>query len=183
MRKVLSVLAFILLFFIIYFLQLNFFSWFDIANVKPNLFVVLILFIGLFADKKIAAVFGFFMGIYLDILTSKQVGISAIVFVFLGYICGFLDKSFSKESKITIILMVLGGTLLYEVVVFIYTSILNNIPLDLLGFLRVLSIELIFNALLTIILDPLIKKYGVVLERIFKNNIKKEISSTLLKFS
>lgn len=171
MRKVLSVLAFIAGFYVIYFLQLNFFSWFDIANVKPNLFVVLILFIGLFANKKVAAFFGFFMGIYLDVLTSKQVGISAIMFAFIGYICGFLDKSFSKESKITIILMVLGSTLIYEIVVFAYISIVNSIPLDLLGFLRILCIELIFNALLTIILDPVIKKCGAILERIFKNKI------------
>lgn len=171
MKKVLSILCLVLVFFILYFLQVNFFSWFDIANVKPNLFVILVLFIGLFMNKRVAAIFGFFMGIYLEILTGKQVGISAIIYAIIGYLGGFLDKSFSKESKITIILMVIGSTLVYELIEYIYMSISNNIPFDFLGFIKILFIELVFNGLLTIIIDPLIKKYGAILERIFKNKI------------
>ena len=69
MRKIISVFCLILVFFIIYFLQVNFFSWFNIANVKPNLFIILVLFIGLFANKKVAAVFGFFIGNDVYLLT------------------------------------------------------------------------------------------------------------------
>ena len=169
MKKVISILCLILVFFIIYFLQINFFSWFNIADVKPNLFVILVLFIGLFVNKKVATVFGFLIGIYLDILTSKQVGISAIVFAFLGYMGGFLDKSFSKDSKITIILMVAGCTFVYEVIVYVYSTIKNNVPIDFLGFNKILIIELLFNVLLTIILYPIIRNFGNVFERIFKN--------------
>lgn len=121
-------------------------------------------------NKKLATVFGLLIGIYLDILTSKQVGISAIVFAFMGYICGFLDKSFSKESKLTIILMVVGSTFAYEVIVYIYSSISNNVPLDVLGFIKILFIELLFNGLLTIILYPIIRNLGDLVERIFKTN-------------
>ena len=169
-KKILSVLAVILTFFIIYFAQINFFSWFNIAGIKPNLFVVLILFIGLFMNKKLAAVCGFILGLYLDILTSKQVGISAILFATIGYIAGFLDKTFSKESKITIILMVLGSTFAYEAILFVYTTISNKIPLDMVGFIRILLIEIIFNGLLTIILYPVIRNLGNISERIFKGN-------------
>jgi len=121
-------------------------------------------------NKKIATVFGFLIGIYLDILTGKQVGISAIVLAFIGYICGFLDKSFSKESKLTIILMVVSSTFVYEVVVYLFTSISNNVPLDVLGFIKILLIELLFNGLLTIILYPIIRDLGDLVERIFKIN-------------
>ena len=144
MRKIISVFCLILVFFIIYFLQVNFFSWFNIANVKPNLFIILVLFIGLFANKKVAAVFGFFIGIYLDILTSKQVGISSIIFALIGYLGGFLDKTFSKESKITIILMVLGSTCVYESILYIYNTISSKAIFDILGFNKILSlVELI----------------------------------------
>ena len=169
-RKILSVIAIILTFFIIYFAQINFFSWFNIAGIKPNLFVVLILFVGLFMNKKLAAVCGFILGLYLDVLTNKQVGISAALFAFIGYIAGFLDKTFSKESKITIILMVLGSTFAYETVLYVYTSIFNKIPLDILGFMRILLIELLFNCLLTIILYPMIRNLGIISERIFKES-------------
>jgi rod shape-determining protein MreD len=127
------------------------------------------LFIGLFANKKVAAVFGFLIGIYLDILTSKQVGISCIIFALIGYLGGFLDKTFSKESKITIILMVLGCTYVYETILYIYTTISNKAVFDILGFNKILFIEVVFNGLMTIILYPIIRNCGDVLERIFKS--------------
>ena len=51
MKKAVSILLMFIAFLIIYFLQVNFFTWFNIAGVMPNLFVVLILVIGLFAGK------------------------------------------------------------------------------------------------------------------------------------
>ena len=49
MKKLVINIFLILTIFIIYFLQSNFFTWFNIAGIMPNLFVVIVLFIGLFA--------------------------------------------------------------------------------------------------------------------------------------
>lgn len=158
----------ILIFYILYFLQINFFSWFNIAGVKPNLFIILVLIIGLFVGKKVAIPFGFFCGIYLDMLTGKQLGISALAFAGIGLLGEYFDKTFSKDSKITILLMVAGCTLLYEIVIYFYTIARNAIPLQLVGFFKILIIEVVFNILLTIIIYPIIKTSGYYLERTFK---------------
>ncbi len=168
LKKTISILGIILTFFILYFLQINFFSWFNIAGVKPNLFVVLVLCLGLFINKNIAIIFGFIIGIYLDILTGRQIGISAVIYALIGFLGGYFDKNFSKESKITILLMVAGSTIIFETIVYIYTIARNQIPLQLFGFVKILLIEVVFNVLLTIILYPLIKKLGYSLENIFK---------------
>ena len=168
LKKTLSILGIILTFFILYFLQINFFNWFNIAGIKPNLFVVLILCIGLFINKEVAIIFGFIIGIYLDFLTGKQIGISAIIYALIGFLGGYFDKNFSKESKITILLMVAGSTIIFETIVYFYTIARNQIPLQLLGFIKIMLIEVVFNVLLTIILYPLIRKLGCSLENIFK---------------
>lgn len=49
MKKALLGIVAFLAFILIYILQTNFFTWFTIAGVKPNLVVMLVLFIGLFA--------------------------------------------------------------------------------------------------------------------------------------
>ncbi len=156
------------MFFILYFFQINFFNWFNIAGIKPNLFIVLILCIGLFMGKNIGVPFGFIIGIYLDILTGSQIGVSAIMYATIGFLGGYFDKNFSKDSKITILLMVAGSTVLFETVVYIYNIARNLIPLQLLGFIKILLIEVIFNVLLTIILYPLIRKSGYFFESTFK---------------
>lgn len=168
LKRAISILGLIITFYVLYFFQINFFNWFNIAGVKPNLFIVLILFIGLFIGRNVAIPFGFICGIYLDLLTGKQIGISAILFATIGYVAEFLDKNFSKESKITILLMVAGTTILFETIVYIYNCARNLIPLQLYGFVKILLIELLFNVLLTIIIYPLIKKTGFILENIFK---------------
>ena len=51
MKKTVSILLMFVAFLIIYFLQVNFFTWFNIAGVMPNLFILLIMVIGLFAGN------------------------------------------------------------------------------------------------------------------------------------
>lgn len=53
MKKTVTIISIILTFFLIYFLQSNFFTWFNIAGIMPNLYVILVLFIGLFMKRKL----------------------------------------------------------------------------------------------------------------------------------
>ena len=68
MRKVFTVIGLIIVFLLIYFLQVNIFSSFTIAGVKPNLFVIYVLFIGLFANQFVGISLGVVFGIILDLL-------------------------------------------------------------------------------------------------------------------
>ena len=58
MRRFLIVVGLVIVFFLIYFLQANVFSTFTIAGIKPNLFVIYVLFIGLFANHILGISFG-----------------------------------------------------------------------------------------------------------------------------
>ena len=84
MKKFLSILLIIVSFLIIYFIQSNFFTWFTIANVKPNLFVIFILCIGLFAGKKLGLIFGIIFGFFIDVVIGRQIGISGIMLGLIG---------------------------------------------------------------------------------------------------
>ena len=168
MKKFLSILCLILAFFVIYFLQANFFTWFTISGVMPNLFIVLVLFIGLFIGKKLGLVFGLLFGIYLDLLLGKSVGISGIMLGIVGLLGEYMEKNFSKESRVTIILMVAGSTLIYEIGCYVFQILKWNILIEIVPFIRTLIIEVIFNIALVIILYPIIQKAGYYLENLFK---------------
>ena len=64
MKKLIAILALALIFIIIYMLELNFFGWFTIAGVKPNVLVIFILFIGLYAGKQMGTTFGILIRVY-----------------------------------------------------------------------------------------------------------------------
>lgn len=107
MRKTITILILSITFIIIYFLQLNLFSSFTIAGVKPNLFVIYVLFIGLYAGRKVGTAFGVIIGFAIDSIGSNIIGGAAIALGTIGFLGGYLEKNFSKDSKITVILMCL----------------------------------------------------------------------------
>ena len=168
MKKTLAVLCLIFAFFVIYFLQANFFTWFTIAGIKPNLFIIFILFISLFAGRKLGVVFGVTSGIILDLLIGRTIGISGILLGIIAFLGNYFDKNFSKESRFTIMIMIIGCTILYEIIGYIYYIFRLNIQFELYSFIKILFVEALYNAIIAIIIYPIIQKTGYALENTFK---------------
>lgn len=169
MKKIVLNIILLFIFFVLYFLQTNFFNWFNIAGVKPNLFVLYVLFIGLFAGKRPGIIYGVIIGLLLDLLTSQSLGATSIMFGIIGFLGGYFDKNFSKENRLTIMGMGIGACFLFEIGVYVVNSSILTYPIEILEFLKILSIELLFNTLLTIIIYPIFQKAGYKIEEIYKN--------------
>lgn len=170
MKKIIINILLVLTFLILYFLQLNFFSWFKIAGVMPNLFVILVFYIGLFSGRSMGLTYGIIFGIILDLLIGENVGMTAIMLAIIGIIGGVLDKNFSKDSRITIMLMVIGSTIIYELGMYILRYAILNSSIEMISFLKILIAEVVFNILITIILYPLIQKTGHIIENEYKGS-------------
>ena len=170
MKKVLIHIELIVIIFVIYFLQSNFFNWFTISGIMPNLFVVFVLFVGLFASKMMGTIYGMVIGLILDVLFRQKIGVSFIALGLVGFLATIFDKNFSKDSRMTIMLMVAGLTVLYEAIIYLANYFVLGTTLEIIPFLKILLIEVIFNLLLTIIIYPLLQKYGYYMENEFKGN-------------
>ena len=168
MRKFKVILILLLLFFIIYFLQLNFFSWFNIGGIMPNLIVVLVLFIGLFIGNKTGAILGIIFGIIVDLNLGKSIGLTSVLLALIGLFGEYLDKNFSKDSRVTIIVMSAVSTILYEVIIYAISIFQYEVMPEILTFTLTLLVEILFNTMLIIIIYPLMKKLGYYLEEEYK---------------
>ena len=170
MKKIGISTIFLIMFIIIYFLQVGVFSNLPIAGVVPNLFIILILYIGLFANSINAIIFGIIIGLILDLLYGNTVGISSAMFCVIGYMGAYFDKNFSKENKVTILLMVIGSTVIYEFGYYTLNGFILRYNFEWLKFMRIIIFEVIYNSLITILLYPLIQNTGYKVDRIFKKN-------------
>ena len=170
MKKLLIHIILILTAFIIYFLQSNFFNWFNIAGVMPNVFIIFVLFIGLFTNKTVGTAYGVVIGLILDLLFSQKIGIQAVTLGLVGFLAAIFDKNFSKDSRMTIMLMVLGSTVIVEVLNYLLAYMFIDINVEIFYFIRTLIIEVIYNIILTIIIYPLIQKFGYDIENEYKGN-------------
>ena len=170
LKKTLINFGLILTAFFIFFLKSNFFNWFNIAGVLPSLFAIYILFIGLFSNKTIGTIYGIVVGLILDALVSSKIGITAVSLGIIGFLTSIFDKNFSKDSRITIMFMVLGSTIVYELINWGLSYIFISTNVEIINFIKILGIEVVFNLIITIIIYPLIQKCGYYIENEFKGN-------------
>lgn len=163
-------LAIIVVFLIIYFLQANFFIWFRIAGIMPNLFIILILFVGLFMGRTLAVIYGVIFGILLDVFIGKTIGITSIMLSAVGIIAIIFDKNFSKDRRIAIMIIVAISTIIYEIGIYTLNHFIMETEIEILAFIKILSIEVIYNVILTIIIYPIMQLVGYDIEEEFKGN-------------
>ena len=170
MKKFWINVVLILIALIIYFLQENFFTWFTIAGIMPNLFVIYVLFIGLFSGRNKGITYGIIIGLILDVAVGIKIGIYAFTLAGVGFAAGMFAKNFSKDSQITILLMAAGLTVAFETVCYILNYLILNTNLEIFEFFKILVVEVVYNVILTIILYPLFKKFGYYIEHEYKGD-------------
>lgn len=170
MKKILIHISLIIIFIITYFFQTNIFSDFTICGIMPNMFIILMLYIGLYMGRTMGVIYGVIYGIFIDIWVGKNIGVTSIALAIIGLISGMLDKTFSKDSRITVLLM--GGicTIIYEIIIYILQYITMNINIEIFQFTKVLFVEVIYNVILIIILYPIMKFTGYEIENEIKGD-------------
>ena len=136
----------------------------------PNLFIIFVLFIGLFYNKIAGVGYGVLFGVLLDFFIGRKIGLSAMMLGAVGFIGGVFDKNFSKENRFTIMIMVTVCTIFYEISVYLIGSAIYKYSPEMMVFLRILLIECIYNILMTIILYPIIQNLGYKIEAVYKGD-------------
>lgn len=170
MKKTIINISLILTAFLIYILQANFFSWFHIAGIMPNLFVIFILFIGLFGNRAMGTIYGLIVGLLLDFIIGTKIGVNSIGLGLIGFLAAVFDKNFSKDSRMTIMVMVIVATAIFEVLSYILNYVFISTNIEIINFVKILAIEIIYNLIITIIIYPLIQKFGYYIENEYKGN-------------
>ena len=170
MKKTIINVSLILTAILIYILQANFFSWFNIAGIMPNLFVIFILFIGLFGNRTMGTIYGLVVGLFLDFIIGTRVGINSIGLGLIGFLAAIFDKNFSKDSRMTIMVMVVVATVIFEALSYLLNYILLSTNVEIFNFIKILVIEVIYTLIITIIVYPLMQKFGYDMENEYKGN-------------
>ena len=115
-------------------------------------------------------IYGLIIGLVIDLLIGTQIGINCVGLGIIGFLATTFDKNFSKDSRMTIMVMVMVATAIFEVMLYILNYILISSNIEMVNFIKILSIEILYNVILTIIVYPLIQKAGYYIENEYKGN-------------
>ena len=79
--------------------------------VKPNLMIIVTIFLALFTDERFGAKAGALSGMLLDIFSIRFFGLNTILFAFGGYLVGKYNSKFYKNSIITHFIVTFAASL------------------------------------------------------------------------
>ncbi len=99
-------------------LQVEVVPVYRIFNVIPNLVLITVIIFAANYGGTRGAVIGFLSGLVMDVMTYSVIGLMAGIFSFSGLIVGLVTKKFYRHHALTLILCVLGCSLLEGIFVY-----------------------------------------------------------------
>ena len=153
MRRKVTLALLILVTFI---LQSTVFQSLAIASIAPNLLLILTVSFGFMRGKKEGLFVGFFCGLLIDIFYGNLIGFYALIYMYIGFINGFLYKVFYDEDVKVPMVLVAISDLAYGMTVYVLQFMLRG-RLGIFNYLRHIIIpEMVYTVLITVILYRLL---------------------------
>lgn len=153
MKKGLTYGILIVVFFL---LQCSFFSQFSLADVVPNLLIILTASVAIINGSLEGCLVGFFSGMLLDAVFGPYLGVYALGYLICGYLTGIGNRVFYKEDITFPILMIAAADLFYGVYMYVFGFMIRG-RLNILFYIRrIILPETVYTVIIAIFLYRLI---------------------------
>ena len=148
-RKMKYVLLYVNLF-IALILQTTLICRLSFFGVVPSLILVAVICFALVNDYVDSAVFAGVAGLLMDIAGGRIIGFNSLLMLYLSLGMVYVGQEFFRENIKAAVILVAAGTLVYEMVYFIFTFAIFGGSHFFYMMWRVVMVECLYNALLAI---------------------------------
>ena len=107
-------------------LQTSGFKFFRLANITPNLLIILVSSVAVMRGQKEGMLVGFFSGLLLDIFYGSLLGGFAFIYMLFGFIDGFFNRIYYSDDSFLPVIMIGVNDLVYGIIMYILCGLLNN---------------------------------------------------------
>lgn len=126
-------------------LQSSLYQFFSLANVMPNLLLILVVSTAYMRGKVPGIVVGFFSGLLIDIMFGNLFGLYALFLMLIGYMSGYANKVYSKDDYTLPLILIAIADFVYQFLYYMFEFLLRG-KLDLLFYIRRIIIpEIIYT--------------------------------------
>lgn len=141
---------------IAYLLQTTIFQHLQLANVVPNLLLVVVVSYAYLRGRTSGLLIGFLCGMILDMHGGTVVGLYAFILMSIGFVVGFCQKFYFTDSLLLPAILIVSSDFVYSIYYYV-TEFLMRGRLHLgFYFLHVILPEMIYTGLIGIVLYRLI---------------------------
>ena len=130
-----------------------------LLGVIPQLVLVVVVSLAYLDGERVGAVTGFAGGLLQDLLLPQGiVGLTALLYVVIGYMVGVISQVWTSESVWAPVLSVAGASALAEGGYALMSILLGRPWVSLSFTLKVIGLVVLYDTLLTPFLFPLVKR-------------------------
>lgn len=160
------VIVYILEIIILFIIQSSSYHYFKMADIMPNLLLILVVSTAYMRGRFTGMILGFFSGLLVDLMFGSYIiGLYALLYLFLGYLMGFTNKIYSEDDYTLPIIFIGISDLIYSFFYYIFEFLLRG-RLNFLFYLRRIIIpEIIYTIAVSILLYKLLHMINHRLER------------------
>ncbi len=141
----------ILLVIIFFLLQCTVIKAIELADVSPNLLIILVASSGFMRGKTPGMLVGFFCGLLVDIFYGDLLGFYAIIYMYIGYANGLLNPVFYDEDIKMPLVIIAISDIVFGIVIYVMKFLLFK-KLDFgFYFMNIILPEMIYTIVATIL--------------------------------
>ncbi len=153
MKRIVSTVLVILICFI---LQTTVFQSLSLADVAPNLLLIVTVAYGYMGGEKEGILVGLFCGLLIDLFFGSVIGLYALILMGIGFLNGLLNKIYYTDDLIIPLVIISISDLLYNFFYYIVEFLLRG-RLDFFFYLRrIILPEVVYTVLISVILYRLL---------------------------
>ena len=152
-------------------LQSSLYQFFNLANVMPNLLLILVVSTAYMRGRSSGLIIGFFSGLLIDIMFGSLFGLYALFLMVIGYAAGYTHKIYSKDDYALPLILIAVADFVYQFLYYIFEFLLRG-KLDILFYMRKIIIpEIIYTVAAATVVYKLLH---IINNRLDRNENKEE---------
>ncbi|ROR29141.1 rod shape-determining protein MreD [Mobilisporobacter senegalensis] len=146
-------------------LQSTFFQALALADVVPNLLLIITVAVGYMRGRKEGLVIGLICGLLSDFVYSDVIGVCALIYMVIGYLNGIFNMLFFRDVLTIPILLIGVSDLVYNFMYYVMEFLLRSRLNLFFYFRRIMIPELVYTVLVSVLLYKLLHNLNAFLER------------------
>lgn len=146
-------------------LQSTIFHYLELANVVPNLILIVTMSFGLMRGRREGLLVGFFSGLLVDIFFGSILGPFAFIYMTLGYFNGFFHRIYYVEDVLLPMLMITLNELIYNFTVFFLYFLLRNKLSFTSYFKEIILPETLYTIIITLFFYKILVRINLRLKK------------------
>lgn len=145
-------------------LQSTVFQVIALADVVPNLLLIITAAIGYMRGRKEGLITGLVCGLLIDMLYGDLIGFNALIYMNIGYLNGFCNKIYYRDDFTVPIVLVGISDFLYNFSIYVLSFLLKN-KLNVFFYIkRIMLPELVYTVLISVVFYKILHSINQRLE-------------------